>query len=106
LRVLLASAQLATDKPQLAKPALDNLKIALQQENDDTFAWYETAQAYSTLNNQPMADLSTAEVYYNAGAMQKAGFFARRASRGLQQGSPDWQRANDIMSVSASTSRN
>ena len=106
LRVLLASAQLATDKPQLAKPALDNLKIALQQENDDTFAWYETAQAYSTLNNQPMADLSTAEVYYNAGAMQKAGFFARRASRGLQQGSPDWQRANDIISVDASTSRN
>lgn len=99
LRVLLASAQLATDKPVLAKPALDNLKIALQQENDDTFAWYETAQAYSALGNQPMADLSTAERYYYAGVMPKAAYFAKRAAHGLSQGTPDWERANDIMSV-------
>lgn len=99
LRVLLASAQLATDNPVLAKPALDNLKVALQQENDDTFAWYETAQAYSTLGNQPMADLSTAEQYYYAGVMPKAAYFAKRAASKLEQGSPDWERANDIMSV-------
>jgi len=97
LRVALASAQLATDRPQLAKPALDNLKVALQQENDDTFAWYETAAAYSALNNQPMADLSTAEEYYNAGVMGKAVYFAKRASLKLAQGSPDWERANDIL---------
>jgi len=99
LRVLLASAQLATDKPILAKPALDNLKIALQQENDDTFAWYETAQAYSTLGNQPMADLSTAEQYYYAGVMGKAALFAKRAAHNLPEGSADWERANDIMAV-------
>jgi predicted Zn-dependent protease len=105
LRVLLASAQLATERPQLAKPALDNLKIALQQENDDSFAWFETAQAYSALDNQPMADLSTAEEYYNAGVMQKAAYFAKRASRDLPQGSPDWERANDIMAVSVPAGR-
>lgn len=99
LRVLLASAQLATDRPQLAKPALDNLKVALQQENDDTFAWYETAQAYSTMNNQPMADLSTAEMYYSGGAMPKAVEFARRAAHKLPEGSIDWERANDILSA-------
>lgn len=99
LRVLLASAQLATDKPVLAKPALDNLKVALLRENDDTFTWYETAQAYSALGNQPMADLSTAERFYYAGIMPKAAFFAKRAAHGLAQGSPDWERANDIMSV-------
>jgi len=103
LRVLLASAQLATERPQLAQPALQNLKVALQQENDDTFAWYETAQAYSSLNNQPMADLSTAEEYYYAGVMQKAAYFAKRASKSLDQGSPDWERANDIMSVAGSS---
>ena len=99
LRTLLASAQLATEKAQLAKPALDNLKIGLQQENDDTFAWYETAQAYSMLNNQPMADLSTAEMYYNGGAMAKAIMFAKRAAHGLPEGSIDWERANDILSA-------
>jgi predicted Zn-dependent protease len=99
LRVLLASAQLATDKPALAQPALDNLKVALLKENDDTFTWYEVAQAYSALDNQPMADLSTAERYYYAGVMSKAAYFAKRAARGLTEGSPDWERANDIMAV-------
>lgn len=97
LRVSLAAAQLATEKPDLAKPALQNLTIALQQENDNTFAWYEAAQAYSQIGNQPMADLSTAERYYSAGAMPMAAQFAHRAEQQLTKGSPDWERANDIL---------
>lgn len=99
LRVSLAAAQLATEKTPLAKPALDNLKIALRQESDNSFAWFETAQAYSELGNEPMANLSTAERYYNAGAMKTAAHFAMLAQRKLPQGSPDWQRASDIMAV-------
>jgi predicted Zn-dependent protease len=99
LRIDLAAAQLATERPALAKPALDNLKIALRQENDNTFAWYETAQAYSQLGNEPMANLSTAELDYNAGNMRDAAHFATVAAQALPKGSPDWQRANDIMAV-------
>jgi predicted Zn-dependent protease len=99
LRIDLAAAQLATEKPALAKPALDNLKIALQQENDNTFAWYEAAQAYSQLGNEPMANLSTAELDYNSGNMRDAAHFATIAAHALPKGSPDWQRANDIMAV-------
>ncbi len=105
LRTLLATAQLATEKQALAKPALDNLKISLQQDPDDSFGWYETAAAYSALNNQPMADLSTAEMYYYAGAMPKAAMFAKRAARVLPEGSSDWERANDIMSVAGTQAR-
>jgi predicted Zn-dependent protease len=97
LRVSLAAAQLATEKPALAKPALDNLNVALQQENDNSFAWYEAAQAYSQLGNEPMADLSTAERYYSVGAMPMAARFAKQAQHQLAQGSPDWERANDIL---------
>ncbi len=97
IRISLAAAQLATENKALAKPALDNLTIALQQENDNTFGWYEAAQAYSQLGNQPMADLSTAERYYSAGVMPMAAQFARRAEARLTKGSPDWQRANDIL---------
>jgi predicted Zn-dependent protease len=100
LRVALAAAQLATEQPQLARAALLNLKAALLVENDDPFTWYEAAQAYSDLNNQPMADLSTAEQYYAVGAFPQAALFARRAQHGLEQGSRDWERANDIMAVS------
>jgi predicted Zn-dependent protease len=102
LRVSLAAAQLATEKNVLAKPALDNLKIALRQENDNTFAWFEAAQAYSEMGNEPMANLSTAERYYNAGAMPAAAHFATMAQKRLPQGSPDWQRASDIMAVAGS----
>lgn len=105
LRVALAAAQLATEKPALAKPALANLKISLQQENDDPFAWYEAAQAYSQIGNEPMADLATAERYYAVGAMLPAAQFAVRARHGLDQGSPDWQRANDIVSIAVPAAR-
>jgi predicted Zn-dependent protease len=98
LRVALAAAQLATDRRELAQPALDNLKVSLQQDNENTFAWYEAAQAYSLLNNQPMADLATAERYYSA-SDARCLVFAQRAERALDKGSPDWQRANDIVAI-------
>ncbi|MBS0471499.1 MAG: M48 family metalloprotease [Proteobacteria bacterium] len=105
LRVALAAAQLATERPTLAKPALDNLKLALSREDDDPFAWYEAAQAYSAMNNVPMADLATAERYYSIGAMAQAAQFAVRARHGLDQGSPDWQRANDIVAIAVPAAR-
>jgi predicted Zn-dependent protease len=105
LRQELASAQLATDDPSLAGDALKNLKAALLAENDDLFTWYETAQAYSMLKNEPMANLSTAEAYYNSGAMRQAAVFASRARRGLEQGGPDWQRASDIISIASAQLR-
>jgi predicted Zn-dependent protease len=97
LRVSLAAAQLATENPALAQPALNNLKISLDQENSDTFAWYETAQAYSDLGNKPMADLATAELHYQGGDMAGAVHFAQAAAHALPKGSTDWQRANDIL---------
>jgi len=99
LRVSLAAAQLATEIPALAKPALDNLKVALDQENSNTFAWYEVAQAYSDLGNKPMADLSTAELHYQGGDMTGAAHFAGVAAHDLPKGSTDWQRANDILAA-------
>ena len=101
LLLALATAQLATQDPSLAAPALQNLKAASLVEDDDLFTWYQTAQAYSTLNNEPMANLATAELWYNAGDMRKAMVFATRARGKLPQGGPDWQRANDILGAAA-----
>ena len=101
LRLGLAVAQLATEDSRLAGAALQNLKAASLAENDDVFTWYETAQAYSMLKNEPMANLSTAEAFYSAGAIRQAGIFAIRARRGLDQGTPDWERANDIISIAS-----
>jgi predicted Zn-dependent protease len=101
LRLALATSQLATENPALAAPALANLKAAILVEDDDVFTWYETAQAYSMLNNEPMANLATAELWYNAGDCKKALVFATRARGKLPQGGADWQRANDILGATA-----
>lgn len=102
LRLSLAAAQIATGKAELAKPALDHLKIVLQQENNNSFAWYEAAQAYSDMGNEPMANLSTAELDYNVGNYIAAVHFATLAQHRLAAGSPDWQRAQDILAISKS----
>jgi predicted Zn-dependent protease len=99
LRLALATAQLATENPDLAAPALQNLKAAILVEDDDPLTWYQTALAYSTLKNEPMADLATAEVWYSAGDMRKALVFAIRARGKLPQGGVDWQRAGDIVAA-------
>jgi predicted Zn-dependent protease len=101
LRLALATAQLATEDPALAEPALQNLKAAILVEDDDIFTWYQAAQAYSLLKNEPMANLATAELWYNAGDMRKAVVFATRARGKLTQGGTDWQRANDIIGAAA-----
>jgi predicted Zn-dependent protease len=99
LRLALATAQLATENPALADPALRNLKSAVLVDSEDMFTWYETAKAYSMLKNDPMADLSTAELWYSAGDMRKAFVFASRARSKLPQGGIDWERAADIVST-------
>jgi predicted Zn-dependent protease len=105
LRLGLATAELATDDAALADAALKNLRAASLVENDDVFTWYETAQAYSNLHNEPMANLATAEAYYAAGSTKQAGIFAMRAQRGLQQGTADWERAGDIIGVTSPVAR-
>jgi predicted Zn-dependent protease len=102
LRTSLAAAQIATERKDFEQAAVRNLKIALQQDSDSPFGWYEMAQAYSDLGNQPMADLATAERYYSIGALPQSAMFAGRARTKLDKGSPDWERANDIIAVAAS----
>jgi predicted Zn-dependent protease len=105
LRVALAGAQLGTENPALAPAALKNLKVALDQQNDDPYAWWQAAQAYGELNNEGMAQLATAEQHYAIGDLPGAARFATLAEPKLKQGTPEWQRANDIMSISRAQRR-
>jgi predicted Zn-dependent protease len=59
------------------------------------------AQAYSDLKDEPRANLATAERFYTIGALPQAAVFAGRARQALAKGSPDWERANDILTVAS-----
>jgi len=99
LRVALAAAQVATGQKPIEQQAIGNLKIALQQDSENPFAWYEMAQAYSDIGNVPMANLATAERYYTVGDVRQAARFALRSRQKLTNGTPDWERANDIIAA-------
>jgi predicted Zn-dependent protease len=102
LRIALAAAQIATGQKPYELQAVANLKIAMQQDGDNPFGWYEMAQAYSDLGNDAMANLATSERYYTVGDLRKAGIFAVRSRQKLTKGSPDWERANDIIAIATS----
>lgn len=99
LRVSLAAAMIATERKDMSQPAIQQLKVALQMDREQPFAWYELAQAYSDLGQTAQADLATAELRYYNGNAQEAAMFALRARQALPQGSPDWQHANDILAM-------
>jgi predicted Zn-dependent protease len=99
LRIALASAMLATEDPAQVAPAAKELEIALRQEPDNDFGWYEAAEAYGRLNQPGKADLATAERYYAVGNYRPAMQFAFRAQKGLSQSTVEWQRANDILAT-------
>lgn len=105
LRVALAAAQVASGDKKIEAQAVENLKIAVQQDSENPFAWYQMAQAYSDLGNNPMADLATSERYYSVGDVRKAAVFAIRARQKLKTGTPDWERANDILAIAQSQLR-
>jgi predicted Zn-dependent protease len=102
LRVALGAAMLGTEKAQYTEQAVKELQIAVGQEKDNAFAWYELAQAYARLGQTGRAELATAERFFALDAFQQAQMFAVRAQRQLSQGSTDWQRANDIFAIAQS----
>ena len=77
--------------------ALPILKAATRQDSTNTFAWFNLAKAYSWLDQQPEANLATAERFYSGGAAAQALTHARRALDGFDTGTPEWIRAQDIL---------
>jgi predicted Zn-dependent protease len=95
----LGAALLATEDETVIEEAKKHLKRALQDEPDNGMAWYYLADAYARTGNDAMAALATAERYYALGSYSEAMTFAQRAQKKLNEGTNDWQRANDILST-------
>ncbi len=103
-QALLATDEVGTDKA-VAEQALVHLKAAARQDGENSFVWHQLAIAYSRLENETMANLATAERFYIAGNAGRAARFAARARSRLPPGSPEWNRANDILQASQEAAR-
>ena len=88
-RALLASGQ--------TESALQSLKKAYEIDFKNITLLHDLALAYAKLENQGMASLITAERFGLKGDLKDALRHAKKAVSLLPQGSPPWQRAQDIV---------
>jgi predicted Zn-dependent protease len=81
--------------------AMQNLVGALAIEPSNGFAWYQRSRVHERRGERSLALLSTAERHYFSGDVRRAYQFAARARDDLEEGSPEWFRAMDIVSTIA-----
>jgi predicted Zn-dependent protease len=100
LKINLAQAILAEERPGGADEAIDYLKTALALEHDEPLAWRLLSEAYDAKHMPGQARLAIAEFHFSLGDLTGAKAFAMRARELLPQNTPDWRRATDIVLVS------
>ncbi len=88
-RALLAQGQI--------EQALSALEKARARDYRNARLMQDLGVAYSKVGNNGMASTVTAERYALQGRMTDAGIHAKRAVGQLPEGSPGWQRAQDVL---------
>ena len=102
IAALLGHALIATEDPENFEEAKRVLRVAVQRDNDNPFAWYQLGIVYDREGDRPRAALATAERYSLTNQPQLALANAEQAMMGIPVGTPDWLRAQDIAMVSRS----
>lgn len=98
MRVMLAQALIGTDDPGVLKEAIDHLQKALVKEEQSVIGYRQLAIAYGRLNRIPEAQLASAQSFFFEGNADFAKVHAERAMMAFPEGSPNWVKANDIVS--------
>ena len=93
-------ALLATDDPANLPEAEKVLRLAVQRDDDNPYAWMQLGTVYERKGDMSRTALATAERANLTGDSRTALVSARAAMAGLPQGSADWIRAQDILLVS------
>ncbi len=101
LRLNLAQALIATKSVANRDIAFEHLSYVIQQEPQNSFAWYELSVLHERMGNIGLAKLATAEQAYAMQDFFRAQGFATRAKQDLAPNTPQWRRANDILLVIA-----
>lgn len=100
IAAMLGHALVATDDPKNFAEAKQILKVAVNRDNEDPFAWYQLGIIYEHEGDEGRAALATAERNNLEGNAKLAYASAQMAMKGIPPGSPDYLRAQDISMVS------
>jgi predicted Zn-dependent protease len=97
IRVGLGQALVAVGTPEALERAVRELRAGLDAAPDFANGYEYLAQAYGMRGDVAQADLAMAESHFHRGNIRDAKVFAARAQQRLQNGSPAWVRAQDII---------
>ncbi|MXO60415.1 M48 family metalloprotease [Altererythrobacter salegens] len=89
-------ALVATEDPKHYDEAEEVLRAAVAKDRENPFAWYNLGTVYGAKGDIPRARLASSEQQVMTGASAEALRNAEAAEAGLDQGSPDWIRAQDV----------
>jgi predicted Zn-dependent protease len=100
IAAMLGHALVATEDPKNFAEAKQILKVAVNRDNEDPFAWYQLGIIYDREGDLARASLATAERSNLEDNPKMALASAQMAMKGIPPGTPDWLRAQDIAMVS------
>jgi predicted Zn-dependent protease len=100
IAAMLGHALVETNDPKNFEEAKQILKVAVNRDNEDPFAWYQLGIIYDREGDQARAQLATAERNNLQGNPKLALASAQMALKGIPPGTPDYLRAQDIAMVS------
>ena len=100
IAAMLGHALVATEDPKNYAEAKQILKVAVNKDNQDPFAWYQLGIIYAQEGDDARAQLATAERSNLEGKPKLALASAQMAMKGIPVGTPDYLRAQDIAMVS------
>jgi predicted Zn-dependent protease len=100
IAAMLGHALVATEDSKNFAEAKQILKVAVNKDNQDPFAWYQLGIIYDQEGDQARAALATAERSNLEGNPKMALASAQMAMKGIPANTPDFIRAQDIAMVS------
>jgi predicted Zn-dependent protease len=99
----LAQALVAADDPALIDEALALLRRSVVRDGDNSRAYTTLSTALYKKGQYPQAEYAAAQSNFIEGNFKQAQIFAKRAQTKLPQGSPEWNKAEEIVSFKIPT---
>lgn len=97
VKIELAGAYLATDNATYAPKAIENLRLALSKERDNSFLWHQLAVAYGRNKELGLSNLALAEKSLLYDNVEDAELFLSRAEGYIKPGSPADLQQQDLL---------
>ena len=99
LKAQLAQAQIEKNLPALLKKAVNNLLFSVDKDPTRSFVWRQLGIAYGRLGKMGESSRALAEEAILQGRNSEANRIAERAKKLLKIGTPNWLRAEDIITA-------